>query len=219
VPWSPTEIKDFKVGVDKLDITALLKGAPAAERVILMDDGAGGTKVVVDPDGAGGAWPDYIAHLQGVPVSSVSVENLFGTATAPAPVVAGLNLVADVWGASLKGGAGADTLNAGNGAETLDGGAGADRFVFDNLPWSASTVSDFTSGEDKLDVSALLDASGYTGSNPIADGYVKLIDSGHGDTWIYFDRDGQGAGDPWGTYVTALDGVTPDQVKASDWIF
>jgi len=41
----------------------------------------------------------------------------------------------------------------------------------------------------------------------------------YGDTWVYFDSDGRGTADPWGTLVATLDGVSPSGVTASDWIF
>ncbi|MCR5875426.1 family 16 glycosylhydrolase [Phenylobacterium sp. J426] len=236
VPWSPAEIKDFEVGVDRLDLSALFNGYQGADpiadgRLYLFDDGAGGTKVCVDPDGFGGAWPDYIAHLQGVPVAGLTAATLLGVATAPAaapaapaapPVVPGVNLVSTSTNKSqtLTGGDGADTLNAGRGADVLTGAGGADRFVFDELPWKASRVTDFTPGEDKLDVSGLLSSVGYKGSDPLGDGFVKVLDNGQGGAWVYFDTDGAaGAKDKWGTFVTTLDNVSPTSLKAIDWIF
>ncbi|MDB5493710.1 MAG: endo,3,4-beta-glycanase, C-terminal secretion signal protein, partial [Phenylobacterium sp.] len=52
-----------------------------------------------------------------------------------------------------------------------------------------------------------------------ADGYIKLLSDGHGDTWIYFDRDGPGTADQWGTLVATIDNVAPAAITASDWIF
>jgi Ca2+-binding RTX toxin-like protein len=50
----------------------------------------------------------------------------------------------------LDGGDGNDRLKGGDGDDTLTGGAGNDRFTFD-LRGNTDTVTDFTSGEDKLD--------------------------------------------------------------------
>ena len=121
-------------------------------------------------------------------------------------------------GSSLAGGAGDDTLIAAHGPDTLAGGAGADHFVFDELPWQPARIDDFTPGTDKLDVSALLSAAGYGGADPIADGYVKLIDDGQGDTWLYFDSDGRGTADQWGTFLGTLEHVAPGSVHMSDLI-
>jgi Ca2+-binding RTX toxin-like protein len=41
---------------------------------------------------------------------------------------------------------------------------------------------------------------------------VKLIDNNQGGSWVYFDTDGKGNGDKWGTFLTTLDGVKPKGV-------
>ncbi len=223
VPWSPTEIRDFRLGEDKLDLTALLKGAAASERVILMDDGAGGTKVVVDPDGAGGAWPDYVAHLQGVRVTNVAdlVGSGGSTPSTPPPTSgggsgAGVTLTSKYPGDSLTGGSGADTLNASRGSDVLTGGDGADRFVFGDLPWSPAKITDFRDG-DVLDLRGVFDGA-YHGSNPVADGYLKLLSDGAGGTKLIYDSDGWAAGDQWGNYFLHLPGVASSTLNGADWI-
>jgi Ca2+-binding RTX toxin-like protein len=130
----------------------------------------------------------------------------------------GQALVADATHTLLVGGAGADTLTADHGPDTLTGGAGGDHFAFNSLAWSPSEITDFTPGTDKLDFSALLSASHYAGADPIADGYVKLIDNGNGGSWVYFDTDGKGTSDQWGTYMATLDHVSPGQVTAADLV-
>ena len=128
-------------------------------------------------------------------------------------------LTAHDGGSNLVGGAGNDTLIAAHGPDTLTGAGGADHFVFNELPWQPGHVTDFTPGTDKLDLSGLLTKYGYAGADPIADGYVKLIDDGHGDTWLYFDTDGKGAADQWGTFVATLDHVAPGSLTSGDLIF
>jgi serralysin len=227
---SHADIRDFQVGVDKLDLSTLLNGYagtnPVADgRLYLLDDGAGGTNVLVDLDGSGGAWPVYVARLHGVPPSGLTAETLLGGAQAAPPASLppstppGLSLGTGQYADTLAGGAGADTLNAGLGPDRLTGGAGADRFVFDQTPWEASTVHDFAPGVDKLDLSGLLDGAGYVGADPVADGYVKLIANAAGGTWVYFDRDGTAAGDQWGTFIVTVEGVAPTALQANDWIF
>ncbi|MCR5875923.1 family 16 glycosylhydrolase [Phenylobacterium sp. J426] len=224
VPWSPTVIKDFQIGTDKLDIAALLKGAPAAERVVLMDDGAGGTKVVIDPDGPGGAWPDYVAQLQGVRVTSVADLGAGGS-TAPAPTTPpppaggspGVTLTSAFPGDTLRGGSGADTLNASRGSDTLTGGDGADRFVFAQTPWSPATITDFKDG-DVLDLRGMFKAGGAWSADPVAEGYLKLLSDGAGGAKVIYDSDGHGHADPWGTYFLHLPGVPPSSLDGADWV-
>lgn len=59
---------------------------------------------------------------------------------------------------TLLGNAGDDILNAGEGQNMLTGGLGADVFVFENMG-ASNTVSDFTIGEDVLDIRSLSDQS------------------------------------------------------------
>jgi Ca2+-binding RTX toxin-like protein len=230
-PWAPTHITDFTVGHDLLDISALLKQAgytgsdPVADHyVTLQSDGAGGTEVLFDPDGTGTAhpWPDYIINLDHtVATSWAQLQGAATTAVSPPPAspppVAGVTLTSTGMD-SLVGGAGADTLIAGAAPTTLTGGAGADHFVFSAEPWAPTHITDFTPGVDKLDISALLKAVGYTGSNPIADHYISLADDGNGGAEVLFDPDGTGTAHPWPDYIIDIQGVAPAKITAGDWI-
>lgn len=237
-PWAPAEITDFAVGTDRLDLSGMFHdagytgGDPVADGYVwVLDDGQGGTEVLFDKDGHGTAqqWPDYVIHLDGVAAGGLTWAKLAGQASAasapaaspppPPPASGGQTLQAADGGATLTGGAGADTLTGAHGPDVMTGAGGADHFVFKVLPWAAAEVTDFTAGVDKIDVSALLSAAGYTGADPIGDGYVKLIDNGAGGSWLYIDTDGRGSADPWGAFVATLDHVTPGAVSASDWIF
>ena len=115
---------------------------------------------------------------------------------------------------TLIGGSGNDTLIAGHGADMLTGGGGADTFVFNAMPWSAGQITDFTPGTDKIDLSALLTAAGYTGSDPVADGYVTFASDGHGDTLVYFAP--HSASQSWPTLITTLDHVAPGGLTAAN---
>ncbi|BDI19224.1 hypothetical protein ANSO36C_50260 [Nostoc cf. commune SO-36] len=80
---------------------------------------------------------------------------------------------------SLIGGAGNDILVSDTGYDTdiLTGGSGHDQFVY-KTPFSGDTITDFNQSEDKLVLTDLLKSLGYSGSNPIGDGYIQFVQSG-----------------------------------------
>ncbi|MEH2313882.1 MAG: DUF4347 domain-containing protein [Nostoc sp.] len=89
---------------------------------------------------------------------------------------------------NLSGGAGNDILLVGNddvgdysGAseynDILYGGSGNDQFIF-QTDSTDNTIIDFNQSEDKLILTNVLKGEGYTGSNPISDGYLKFVQSG-----------------------------------------
>jgi hypothetical protein len=229
MPWSAGHITDFQLGVDKLDLSALYNytgsDPVAGGYVTFVSDGAGGTKVMLDPDGAapGQPWPFTIVTLDGISPTGLTAAQVFaGQPAAPAspppppppPVVAGVVLTSSAPGATLTGGAGADTLNASQGADHLTGGAGADTFAFAAMPWSAGHITDFQPGVDKLDLSALY-TSGYTGTDPVADGYVTFVSDGLGGTKVMLDPDGTNPAQPWPFTIVTLDGVSPTGLTAA----
>jgi beta-glucanase (GH16 family) len=82
----------------------------------------------------------------------------------------------------LDGGSGDDILTGGVGYDRLTGGSGADRFVFISPTDRGDRITDFNVAHgDKIDVSALLDALGYKGTNPITDGTLKFVDTYAGE--------------------------------------
>lgn len=118
-------------------------------------------------------------------------------------------------GSTLIGGTGNDTLIAGHGADTLTGGGGDDTFVFNDLPWSAGHVTDFDTATDTLDLSGIFHSIGYTGSDPVGDGYLAFQSDGHGDTQVYVDN--AGASDSSPILITTLDGVSPSSITGTDY--
>lgn len=112
-------------------------------------------------------------------------------------------------GSTLQGGPGNDTLVASQGPDVLTGGGGGDAFVYAKLPWNAGHATDFTLGADRLDLSGIFQASGYTGSDPVADGRMRFDSDGAGATKIYFDPDAPNSGE-WPFLITTLDDVSPN---------
>jgi hypothetical protein len=234
MPWNAGHVTDFAVGTDRLDLSAIFQASgyagsdPMADgRMSLQSDGAGGTKVYFDHDAAdGGDWPFLITTLDHVSSTGLTWAQLSGGAgdasppPPPPPSGGGSGQVIDspAPGSTLTGGAGDDTLNASQGPDRLTGAGGADHFVWRNLPWNAGHVTDFVSGQDKLDLRPLFEASGYAGADPIADHWLEFRPDGAGNTQVYFDHDGPDAGD-WPFLITTLDEVAPSQVTAGDWLF
>ncbi len=112
----------------------------------------------------------------------------------------GLELVGTNGDDVLVGDVGDDSLSALGGANVLTGGAGEDTFHFASILGS-NAITDFTSGEDVLDVSAIdadttnaagtEDAFAWGGSNPTAHGLWVGVSGA--DSVIYGDTDGNAA--------------------------
>jgi hypothetical protein len=186
-------------------------------------DGQGGTVVIVDPDGraAGHPWGDYVVDLEHVSPDGLTSAQLFGGTGGPAVPGSGGSgqvLTSTRAGDFLVGGSGADTLNAGWGPDTLIGGGGADRFAFALAPWAPVHITDFTPGQDVIDLKGLPGAIGYSGSDPFADRYLSLIPDGAGGTAVLFDRDGVATGQLWPDYVIDIEHVAPESLTSSSWI-
>ena len=189
----PTGILSFAAGEVSKTVTVKVLGDTAVE----ADDTF--TVTLSSPTGAG-------VGSQNATASGV-IQNDDGGAPPPPPS-GGVVLTATGPYATLTGGVGNDTINASQGGDVLTGGAGADRFVFGKEPWSPDRITDFAVGTDRLDISALLKTAGYTGSDPVADHYVSLLDDGAGGTKLLFDHDGPGPSPQWANYVIQLDHVS-----------
>lgn len=130
------------------------------------------------------------------------------------PVMLGLYLVKDLQGGAgrdnLLGTAGDDRITGGAGADVLTGGAGADTFVYQSIRDAGDRITDFVPGTDRIDLSALLASLGYTGSNAIADGVVKLVNTSAGLN-VLIDADGN-AGPATGRPLLTLTGVSAAQI-------
>ena len=80
----------------------------------------------------------------------------------------------------IWGGDGIDTITGGSGDDTMTGGAGQDTFVFGLSDTDGDTITDFTQGDDVLDVSAfgLTDMSGLTVTNDGMGNAMIILPSG-----------------------------------------
>jgi hypothetical protein len=116
---------------------------------------------------------------------------------------------------SIVGTVGSDYITGLAGAKTLTGGGGNDFFVFTNMRDVGQRIADFTVGEDKLIFTQLFSSLGYTGSNPIADSYIKFVqgtgaNSAH--TFLQIDRDGL-TGSAIARNFLQVDNITPTQLN------
>ena len=239
LPWRAGVVTDFADGADKIDLTALYEASgyggadPVTDGYVRFEsDGAGGARVMYDTDGraATQAWAYHITTLQGVTPSSLSLADLLvptggdspgGGDTQPGSgeqPSSGQVIRADEPGDILVGGSGADSLYASQGPDQLTGGGGADHFAFEALPWSAGVVTDFANGSDKIDLRALYQASGYSGSDAVADRYVTFESDGAGGTRVMYDTDGAGTAQAWSFHLTTLQGVAPSALSNADLV-
>lgn len=116
---------------------------------------------------------------------------------------------------TLIGGAGNDTLVAGHQANVLTGGGGADMFVFPYLPWNAGQITDFASGTDKIDVSAILTSKGYSGTDPFGDHTLTLVSDGHGGSDLMYNPPGAGSNGVWPLTIVDIDNAAPSSLNVS----
>ena len=148
-----------------------------------------------------------------------NVENLQLTAAKGQKVSGnGLDniLISNHGSATLNGGGGDDILVSSGGKDVLTGGPGHDVFQFAALPAAAAQITDFTPGEDVLDLRALL--PGYAGPDPVLDGWVKITPDGAGGTLFSVDRDGPQTAFGF-TPVADLLKVSGPLSMQTDWVF
>ncbi|VEP18070.1 hypothetical protein H1P_6840001 [Hyella patelloides LEGE 07179] len=120
---------------------------------------------------------------------------------------------------TLTGTANDDLITGGKGEDTLTGGAGKDCYYFNETSEGIDTITDFTVGEDKIDISNILATEvGYAGSDPFGDNYVELVEFNHptlgNSTIVQIDFDP--ADSVYPKDIAFLEGVTG--VTSADFI-
>ncbi|HWE73561.1 MAG TPA: NF038122 family metalloprotease [Stellaceae bacterium] len=222
-PWNAGSITDFTPGNDKLDLSALLSAArytgsdPVADGyVTFSSDGSGDTNVYFNPHDASQSWPSLITTLDGIAPTGLTAANTLGTAGSGGGT--GETLTAnDTAGQQLTGTPNDDIFYAGHNSVVMTGDGGADTFVFQYEPWNAGSITDFNTAADVLNLKGIFAAIGYTGSNPVADGYLAFQSDGQGDTQVIVNPQGPATQIP--ITVTTLDHVDPSAIHAGDYIF
>ncbi|ALF53715.1 hypothetical protein ACX27_14085 [Nostoc piscinale CENA21] len=96
---------------------------------------------------------------------------------------------------------GNDIVVSGVGSDRLTGGTGSKKFVFSSQGEGIDPITDFNSVDDFLAVQTLLTHLNYTGIDPIADGYIRGIQS-ESSTLIQFDIDGLNGNSIFSTLAT-----------------
>lgn len=121
-------------------------------------------------------------------------------------------IVSGPGGGSVDGGAGNDTIRVGTGPHVLTGGAGNDTFAFASRADHGDRITDFTSGQDQLDLRSLMHSLHYAGSDPVKNHVLQFADNGHGGTSVIIDPDG--SGHQHGYLLATLDHVQPSALHA-----
>ncbi|MDO9237700.1 MAG: ExeM/NucH family extracellular endonuclease [Aquabacterium sp.] len=111
------------------------------------------------------------------------------------PVVIGLKLIKQITGTArgdvLTGTPGDDRIVGGEGADLITTGSGRDVIVYNSLRDALDTVTDFTAGQDRIDLSAIAATlhAAYPLVDLIASGFIQLVDTSSG-LQIRIDTDG-----------------------------
>ncbi|MBU2478418.1 MAG: ExeM/NucH family extracellular endonuclease, partial [Gammaproteobacteria bacterium] len=90
---------------------------------------------------------------------------------------------------ALTGTPGNDRISGLQAADRISTGAGMDIVAYTSSVDGGDTITDFSIGSDRIDLSALLASLGYSGTDPLADGVVILAVRGS-STQLSIDPDG-----------------------------
>ena len=109
---------------------------------------------------------------------------------------------------TLSGTSGDDVIAGFKGEDTLTGGDGNDTFFYNETSDGVDIITDFVSGEDKIDLSQLLaNETSYVSGNPFDGGFVSVADFPLGGAMVQIDFDGTGGNDLVKSFVL-IDNLT-----------
>jgi Ca2+-binding RTX toxin-like protein len=235
-------ITDFNGnGHDRLDLTALNftglgNGFDGTLKVVLNLAGDQTALKSLEPDADGNRFEILLKgnHLYDLTASNVLFANPDDSRTdssqpltsVNATGTAGVDTLYGDWGNDtlsglagddvLTGSVGDDLLAGGAGSDRLTGGSGADTFRFDHISDSyvgaADLITDFTTGHDTLDVSAL----GFTGLGDGSDGSLKVTYNASSDRTYVRSNEADSAGHK---FQVALAGDYSHSLNANDFAF
>ena len=235
-------ITDFNSnGHDRLDLTALGfkglgNGYDGTLKVVLNLAGDQTALKSLEPDADGNRFEILINgnHLYDLTASNVLFANPDDTrvdssqplTSVNATGTAGADTLYGDWGNDtlfgmagndvLAGSVGDDLLVGGAGSDRLTGGSGADTFRFDHISDSyvgaADLITDFTTGHDTLDVSAL----GFTGLGNGRDGSLQVSYNANSDRTYVRSNEADSAGQK---FQVTLAGDYSHSLHADDFAF
>lgn len=107
-----------------------------------------------------------------------------------------------------------DLITGFQGRDAIATGTGRDRVVYTRIADGGDTISDFAVGMDKIVVTQLLESVGYSGADPIAEGYLGFK-AKCGDTQVLFNPGGA-AQTAQGRSLVRLEGVSLAEVNTLD---
>src|SRR6185312_3627465 len=162
----------------------------------------------------GGGWPGNVNSTTPLP-AQMRIANIQAYASNPNGSLPTTTFNATgAAGQVYIGQPGNDIFNVGTNAVIMTGDGLTNTYVFNALPTgSPAHITDFDPGTDTLDISALLKAAGYTGSNPVSDGTITVTSDGHGGTNVVYHHAGAA------TVLVELDTVDPSSILNTDFIW
>jgi len=201
--WTLTALGDAPTTPTTYVYTDEFATATGANRLVLTD--ASGTATINTAAVTTGSYLD----LHSGALDTIAGKSLqIATSTIIKNVWAGDGndtIIANDFGDTIQAGRGNDTIVAGHSADILYGGPGSDTFVFSFLSTALHVIGDFAAGQDVIDFHQLLASINYSGTNPIADGWLDLLTDGKGGTDVVVDAHN---GQPTMAIVDVL-GVAP----------